>query len=62
MAAITPPVVEVHLSDISAREEFRHTSVIADECIAQIKGKGFDGYKEALDLLIESTQTKEGDA
>ena len=53
VAAINVPVVEVHLSDISTREEFRHVSVIAPECVAQIKGKGFAGYKEALDVLIE---------
>ena len=53
VAAISTPVVEVHLSDISTREEFRHVSVIAPECIAQIKGKGKRGYKEAIDLLVE---------
>ena len=52
VAAISTPVVEVHLSDISTREEFRHVSVIAPECIAQIKGKGKRGYKEAIDLLL----------
>ena len=60
VAAISVPVVEVHLSDIAAREDFRHGSVIADECIAQIKGKGFEGYKEALDLLIDRTETQKG--
>lgn len=51
VAAIEIPTVEVHLSDISAREDFRKISVIADVCVAQIKGKGIDGYKEALDVL-----------
>ncbi len=47
------PVVEVHLSDIDAREDFRKISVIRDVCIAQIKGLGREGYLRALDLLIE---------
>ncbi|MDR1422771.1 MAG: 3-dehydroquinate dehydratase, partial [Coriobacteriales bacterium] len=40
IAAVPTPVVEVHLSDISKREQFRHTSVMADVCLAQFKGKG----------------------
>jgi 3-dehydroquinate dehydratase-2 len=48
------PAVEVHLSDIKKRETFRHTSVISDLCIAQIAGKGPDGYLEALQLLKEA--------
>ncbi len=52
VAAINVPVVEVHISDIDNREEFRKTSVIAPACVAQIKGKGLDGYKEALDVLL----------
>jgi 3-dehydroquinate dehydratase II len=42
------PAVEVHLSDVDAREEFRHLSVIRDLCIARVSGKGPDGYREAL--------------
>ena len=45
------PAVEVHLSDINAREEFRKKSVISDLCIATISGKGPAGYTEALGLL-----------
>ena len=44
--------VEVHLSDIEKREEFRKVSVTRDVCIAQIKGLGPDGYLRALDALI----------
>ena len=55
VAAISVPVVEIHISDIDVREDFRKVSVIAPECIAQIKGKGIDGYKEALDVLLEYT-------
>lgn len=54
LASIDIPTVEVHLSDISAREEFRKVSVIADVCIAQIKGKGVAGYLEAVDVLRSS--------
>jgi 3-dehydroquinate dehydratase-2 len=42
------PAVEVHLSDVQAREEFRRVSVIADLCVATIKGKGVEGYRDAL--------------
>lgn len=53
IGSIDTPVVEVHLSDINAREPFRAVSVIEPVCIAQIKGKGKQGYKEALDVLLE---------
>ncbi len=52
VGSIDTPVVEVHLSDINAREPFRAVSVIEPVCIAQIKGKGKEGYKEALDVLL----------
>lgn len=52
VSSIGVPTVEVHLSDISTREEFRRVSVIAPVCIAQIKGKGKEGYKEAVDVLL----------
>ena len=45
------PAVEVHLSDIMAREEFRRTSVIGDICLATVSGQGVDGYRPALELL-----------
>ena len=52
VSSIDVPTVEVHLSDIDAREEFRRVSVIAPVCVAQIKGKGKEGYKEAVDVLL----------
>ena len=52
--AIAPiPVVEVHISDIHSREAFRQVSVTAPACIAQISGKGYDGYVEAVELLLK---------
>ena len=45
------PAVEVHLSDVDHREEWRRVSVIGDLCIGTIQGKGPDGYSEALRLL-----------
>ena len=45
------PVVEVHLSDVMAREEWRHVSVLSDDCVATVSGKGVDGYREALEIL-----------
>ncbi|MDE6275211.1 MAG: 3-dehydroquinate dehydratase [Clostridia bacterium] len=52
--AIAPiPVVEVHISDIHAREPFRQVSVTAPACVAQIAGKGYDGYIDAVELLLK---------
>jgi 3-dehydroquinate dehydratase-2 len=47
------PAVEVHLSDVDAREEFRRVSVIRDLCVATVKGKGPDGYRDALVRLAQ---------
>ena len=52
------PAVEVHLSDVDAREEFRRRSVISDLCIGRVKGKGVDGYREALELLSVKIKEK----
>ncbi len=45
------PAVEVHLSDIEHREEFRRHSVLSDLCVGRVLGKGPDGYREALSVL-----------
>jgi 3-dehydroquinate dehydratase-2 len=42
------PAVEVHLSDVTAREDFRKVSVVRDLCVATISGQGVEGYREAL--------------
>ncbi len=48
------PAVEVHLSDVLAREPFRHTSVIRDLCLTTVSGRGADGYRDALVALRET--------
>jgi 3-dehydroquinate dehydratase II len=48
------PTVEVHLSDIDRREEWRRVSVISDLCLARIAGKGLEGYREGLERLREA--------
>lgn len=50
------PTVEVHLTDISAREEFRRFSYVSLYAIKTICGKGFDGYAEALDVLLAHSE------
>ena len=50
---VTVPVVEVHLSNVDEREEWRRHSVIADVAATRIVGKGPDGYREALEFLAE---------
>ena len=46
------PVVEVHISDINAREPFRRISLLTDVCARTIIGHGTDGYKEAVEFII----------
>ncbi|MCI9476521.1 MAG: type II 3-dehydroquinate dehydratase [Emergencia sp.] len=45
------PSVEVHISDVRQREDFRQVSFVRDACVATIMGKGFDGYVEAMEVL-----------
>lgn len=51
LRSISVPAVEVHISDITAREPWRQVSVTAPACRAMIAGHGFEGYLEAMELL-----------
>ena len=58
IAGIGTPTVEVHLSDIDAREAFRRISVTAPACVAQVKGLGVEGYYRAIDILCDMPEFK----
>ena len=52
LKAVGIPAVEVHLSDIQKREAYRRISYTSEACIATVAGKGFEGYREAIELLV----------
>ena len=52
ISAIKTPVIEVHISNIYAREEFRHNSLIAGKCKGSISGFGLDSYKLAVESFL----------
>lgn len=53
VAAIKTPVIEVHISNIYSREEFRHTSLLAGKCKGSISGFGLDSYRLAVEGLLK---------
>jgi 3-dehydroquinate dehydratase-2 len=58
IAAVKSPVIEVHITNISAREEFRHTSLIGKNCKGSIAGFGLDSYRLGVEALIEITNLR----
>lgn len=58
IAAVKAPVIEVHITNLSAREDFRHTSLIGRNCLGNISGFGLDSYRLAVEALIETIKTK----
>ncbi len=53
MEGAARPAVEIHISDVHAREPFRHVLVLEDVVVGQVIGRGVDGYLEAIDLLLD---------
>ena len=53
LKAVAIPTVEVHISDVAARENFRQISYVRPACIATVTGRGFAGYLDAVDILLK---------
>ena len=51
--AVMIPTVEVHISDVDSRDDFRKVSYIREACVATVSGRGFDGYIDAIKILME---------
>ena len=56
LKAVALPAVEVHISDVDSREDFRQVSYVRAACVRTISGHGFNGYLEAMDLLAEGAE------
>ena len=61
LASVNLPAVEVHISNVYKREEFRHKSITAPACTGQIACLGFRGYLLAMDYLLEEASTSAKD-
>ena len=55
LKAVGIPTVEVHISDVSAREDFRQISYVREFCVKTIAGQGIDGYLQAMDYLAQKS-------
>jgi len=58
ISSVKSPVVEVHITNIAAREEFRHISLIARSCTGSIAGFGLESYRLAVEALTEMNKTR----
>ena len=58
LKAVAVPAVEVHISDVRAREDFRQISYAGKACVKTIMGQGLDGYRQAMVFLTEMQNTK----
>ena len=56
VASVKSPVIEVHITNVAAREEFRHNSLVGRYCAGSIIGLGLDGYRLAIEALKEITR------
>lgn len=57
LKAVTAPAIEVHISNVQAREPYRHVSMIKDSCRCVIAGYGLDSYRRAVDAIITGNYT-----
>ena len=58
LKSVNIPTVEVHISDVSCREDFRQVSFVRAACIQTIQGRGFQGYLDAVDVLLEREEKR----
>lgn len=58
IASVKTPVIEVHITNIAAREEFRHTSLCARSCIGSIIGFGLDSYRLAIEAFVLKSKSQ----
>ena len=60
LKAVSVPAVEVHISDVDSREEFRKISYVRAACFATVSGHGINGYLEAMDLIADHAREESG--